>query len=740
MADSNHGAGSAIAKDGVMTQGALQMTGMQASLKPITQALPSPLEVAPGSAASLALALADASLQIKHLADGQVRLVDTLELFNVSLLKVMDARQAQTAGNAEGTKTVAATDKRTPSQALDAAMTDIDQLLMFARHERKALREANLAMASEPVVAASGANAVDLAKVEYAAARSGIGSDRKDASGNIDPVGRRADLQQFARDAAIMATAFKIDVKNAGEIMGGWRESMHLDRAQALDLADATNVLGTQVSLKAESADIGAVVQLQGAAAKAAGMSPEQAAALSAALLSAGNSKAVAGAGLEKISTVLAKGDNASAGQRSAWAELKLDPKVLAAGMKQDAPQAVLTVLEALKSQPAERQAVLATQLFDGNQTILSLVPVIDSVKQAFSLVAEKSTYATSTLGDQGSVLRSAAVRADSTYARRQAYEASTTRLSTASDTALAPVVDASLTAMNGLVSGVAWLAEGLPKAAAAVALAGAVLIPVVSGVFGAVKDKIFEKVAGKVLGEGPAAGNKTTPPDSQRKAPSNDEHSGNRPPASGPGISGKAAKVSKLAKGVPLGLVVAQAGVEMTQGAMTGNLGQAVGTSVGSIGGGVAGGVVGDVAGMAIGRAVGTLAGAVIGSVVPGAGTVLGGVMGGVAGGAIGKVVGGAVGTFVGSDVGAWLAEKVMGTGDRLPSPTEVSKNLNAPQADNRQINFAPQITITAPEQASHQQLAALVVQQIEAQFTPLSMDNLLATRRGAALTDGAV
>lgn len=740
MADSNHGAGSAIAKDGVMTQGALQMTGMQASLKPITQALPSPLEGAPGSAASLALALADASLQIKHLADGQVRLVDTLELFNVSLLKVMDARQAQTAGNAEGTKTVAPTDKRTPSQALDAAMTDIDQLLMLARHERKALREANLAMASEPVVAASGASAVDLAKVEYAAARSGIGSDRKDASGNIDPVGRRADLQQFARDAAILATAFKIDVKNAGEIMGGWRESMHLDRAQALDLADATNVLGTQVSLKAESADIGAVVQLQGAAAKAAGMSPEQAAALSAALLSAGNSKVVAGAGLEKISAVLAKGDNASAGQRSAWAELRLDPKVLAAGMKQDAPQAVLTVLEALKSQPAERQAVLATQLFDGNQTILSLVPVIDSVKQAFSLVAEKSTYATSTLGDQGSVLRSAAVRADSTYARRQAYEASTTRLSTASDTALDPVVDAKLTAMNGLVSGVAWLAEGLPKAAAAVTLAGAVLIPVVSGVFGAVKDKIFEKVAGKVLGEGPAAGNKTTPPGSPRNAPSNDGHNGNRPSASGPGISGKAAKVSKLAKGVPLVLVVAQAGVEMTQGAMTGNLGQAVGTSVGSIGGGVAGGVVGDVAGMAIGRAVGTLAGAVIGSVVPGAGTVLGGVMGGVAGGAIGKVVGGALGTFVGSDVGAWLAEKVMGTGDRLPSPTEVSKNLSAPQADNRQINFAPQITITAPEQASHHQLAALVVQQIEAQFTPLSMDNLLATRRGAALTDGAV
>ena len=742
MADSNHGAGSAIAKEGVMAQDSPERAGAQASVRPIAQTLASPLEAAPESAANLALALADASLQINHLVDGQVRLVDTLELFNASLLKVMDARQAEAAESTDGTKTVAATDKRTPSQALDAAMTDLDQLLMFVGRERKALREANLAMAAEPIVAASGTSAVDLAKVEYVAARSGIGSDRKDASGNVDPVGRQTDLQQFARDAAIMATAFKIDVKNAGELMGGWRESMHLDRAQALDLADATNVLGSHVSLKAEAADIGAIVQHQGATATAAGMSPEQAAAFSAALLSAGNSKAVAGLGLEKISATLAKGENASAGQRSAWAELKLDPKALADGMKQDAAQSLVTVLEALKSQPAERQTVLAAQLFEGNQSILSLVPVIDSVKQAFSLVADKSIYATSTLGDQGSVLRSATIRADSTYARRQAYEASTTRLDTASDIALKPMVDSSLTAMNALVSGVSSLAEALPKATAAVALAGAVLIPLVSGVFDAVKDKVFEKVAGKVLGETPAGGRKTAPSDSKRNPKNHDGHNSNRPSAStsGPGRSGKTPRASRLAKGASLGLVVAQAGFDMTQGAMNGNLGKAVGTSVGSIGGGVAGGVVGDVAGMAIGRAVGTLAGAVIGSVVPGAGTVLGGVMGGVAGGAIGKVVGGAVGTFVGSDVGAWLAEKVMGTDDRLPSPTEISKNLNNPQTDNRQINFAPQITITAPEQASHHQLAALVVRQIEAQFTPLSMDNLLATRRGAALTDGAV
>lgn len=739
MADSNQAAESAIVTDGPLTQGPLEKSGAQASLKPIAQTLASPSEAVPGSAGNLALALADASLEINLLATGQARLVDTLELFNASLLKLMDARQidAADAAGASDTPAQKAADSVTPSQSLDAAMTDLDQLLQFAVRERKTMREANLAMASEPMVAASGASAVDLAKVEYVAAKSGIGSDRVDASGDIDKVGRQADLQQFARDAAIMATAFKIDIKNAGELMGGWRESMHLDRAQTLDLADATNVLGNVVTLKAESADIAAIVQHQGAAATQAGMSPAQAAALSAALLSAGNSKGAAGFGLEKISTALAKGDKASPEQRSAWAELKLDPEALAVGMKHDAAQTLVTVLEALKSQPAQRQAALATQLFDGNQAVLSLVPTIDRVKQAFSLVAEPSSYATSVLGDQSSVARLAAVRADSTQARRQAYEASTTRLDTATDAALAPLVDTSLTAMTGLVNAVSWLAEALPQATAAVTLAGAALGPLIAGVFDAVKDKVFEKVAGKILGEGAAGGNSPTRP---QPSGGNDAPTGKRTPGSAPQSPRKAGRASKITRQVSSGLLLANAAVDVVQGARSGNLGEAVGTSVGSIGGGVAGGFAGEFAGMALGRAVGTLAGAVIGSVVPGAGTVLGGVMGGVAGGAIGKVVGGAVGTFVGSDVGAWLAEKVMGSEDRLPPASQVSDTLTNPQADNRQINFAPQITINAPEQASYEQLATLVVQQIEAQFTPLSMDNLLATRRGSALTDGAV
>ncbi|WP_219406101.1 phage tail tape measure protein [Pseudomonas sp. Colony2] len=732
MADSKFGLRSLIARDGEAIYGSLETAGAGASIQPIAPMLAGPYLLDTVPKAVPGQELANVGAQLTQLVTGQTRLIDTLERFNGSLLDVMGALKTGK-GNSKGG---ASSDTVKPSQALETAMTDLHEVVGFAGHERTQLREANLALASDPMVAASGADAVDLARVEQVGARSGVGKDLET---------RQADLLQFARDSALIAAAFQTDIKTAGEMMGGWRGSMKLDRPQALDLADATNVLGSHASLKADAVDIGSIVR-QSTAARTSGMSPEQVAAFSAALLTVGNNRASAGLAVEKVGAALAKGDGASEGQRAAWAELNLDPKVLAAGMKQDAPQTVLTVLEALKAQPQERQAALATQLFDGNRSILSLVPVIDTLKQAFTAVADKSTYATSVLGDQGSVMRSATGRADSTQAHEQAFQASTTRLETASDTAIAPLKNGALTVLTSVVNGLGWLAESLPKATAALTLAAVVMVPLAKKLGGTVVDKVFDKVAGKVLGEGDAprdaGGNKPDPSGSKGKSQGNDTRQGERTPGkkSGPDAPTKTNRASRIAKRGSLALVVADAGVNLIKGASNGTLKESVGASVGSIGGGVAGGVAGEVAGLAIGRAVGTLAGAALGSIIPGAGTVLGGVIGGFAGGAIGKVVGGVVGTFVGSDVGASLGEKVMSSDDRLPPPEQVSQSLPNAQTDNRQINFAPQINITAPEQTSYQALAALVVQQIEAQFTPLSMDNLLATRRDAALTDGAV
>ncbi len=329
-----------------------------------------------------------------------------------------------------------------------------------------------------------------------------------------------------------------------------------------------------------------------------------------------------------------------------------------------------------------------------------------------------------------------ASTEPESTQRRRQAYEASATRLSTAVDKAQAPVVDTSLMILTEVVDGLTALAEALPKTTAAVTLAGAALAPLVSGVFDAVKDKVFDKVAGKVLGEGSAptgpAGGGTSKGKSATPKGASAKPSLSR-------LIRPVAKVAQSAQKAVLPLLLVGASVDIGRGIAAGDM-KAVGSGVASAGGAVAGGYAGGAVGSFVGGRLGGLAGAALGSIVPGAGTLLGGVLGSVIGSAVGKTVGGAIGNFAGSDIGTWLSDKLMGTPDRLRAPSDVSKDLGNAQSSNRPINFAPQITINAPEQASHQDLATLVVQQIEAQFTPLSMGELYSARTDAALNDGRV
>ncbi|MGY2398655.1 hypothetical protein [Pseudomonas sp. SDO5271_S396] len=328
-----------------------------------------------------------------------------------------------------------------------------------------------------------------------------------------------------------------------------------------------------------------------------------------------------------------------------------------------------------------------------------------------------------------------------STQARREAYEASTTRLSTAVDKAQAPVVDTSLMLLTDIVDGLTALAEALPKTTAALSLAGAALAPLVSGVFGAVTDKLYEKAAEKILGGGasPASSGagKTGESTSTPTKPGKTKGASIKPGRQG--LFGQVAKVGSAVEKAALPLMLVGASVDIGRGLASGDM-KAVGTGVASAGGAVAGGYAGSAIGGFVGARIGGIAGAALGSIIPGAGTLLGGVLGSVAGNLLGKAVGGVVGNFVGSDLGGWLSEKVMGPADRLPPPADVSKNLGAVQAANQALTFAPQITINAPEQASNQELATLVVQQIEAQFTPLSMGDLLGARSGAALNDGRV
>ncbi|BAV73262.1 phage tail tape measure protein, TP901 family [Pseudomonas chlororaphis subsp. aurantiaca] len=217
------------------------------------------------SSISFILALNTASVDIRLLTTA----IDSLKLTLSSQRPLQLASSGSAKAEASGAK---ATDKAAgglqapdlfkSAMAMDAALADLGRVVSLPGNEREELAQDNYRMASYPGIAAGGTTAVDLAKLEYAAAKAGIEND-KGAS-------RRQTLAAFGGDAALMATAFKMPGKDAGDMLAGWRTSMKLDRNQALDLADATNHLG-KLPGDAEAADIGVILQRHGAAATARG-------------------------------------------------------------------------------------------------------------------------------------------------------------------------------------------------------------------------------------------------------------------------------------------------------------------------------------------------------------------------------------------------------------------------------------------------------------------------------------
>jgi len=699
------------------------------------------------SSSSFVLALNTASVDIRLLTTA----IDSLKLTLSSQrpLQLASSGSAKTEAKApdKAAGGLQAPDLFKSAMAMDAALADLGRVVSLPGNEREELAQDNYRMASYPGIAAGGTTAVDLAKLEYAAAKAGIEND-KGAS-------RRQTLTAFGGDAALMATAFKMPGKDAGDMLAGWRTSMKLDRNQALDLADATNHLGKRPG-DAEAADIGVILQRHGAAATAVGLAPEQAAALTAALLNTGTQKADAGAALKGIAAVLGKGEPKSEAQQVALQRLHIDP------LKLDGAGGLTKVLEALQAPDvsSRERSALATTLFgSADEAALRLSQQLPEVQKALAQVADKQQYATSELGDKGSVRQSASAQANT-------FDARLNRMNTAFGSALAPVAEGAMVPIGGVVDGLSSLATEFPKIAAGLALAGAAIAPVVGRLLKSVLDEVFTQVAkkllslaapslpssiGKLFGEGagccggPAGGTESRGPnrrerrqrDRQEKRDRQKNQARTAKPAKravsatalrggllsriGRGLSGSFAGLRSVAGRVasrPLKLL--RAGVNVFKGVRNRDP-KAIGSGLGTLGGAWAG------------SASGAALGAALGSVVPILGTAVGGLLGGAIGGWLGSEAGGRLGEEAGGHLGGEPA-------DRLKSPDEVSKNLAASSVSSQQVTFAPVVNIYGQDQATSRQLVDMVIQQMQMQVMPLMMSNPLAVRRGAALTDGVM
>jgi len=556
---------------------------------------------------------------------------------------------------------------------LETAMADVGKVLTFSddEHEQaagiKAMAADNLVLASDRKIASAGMTAVDLAQIEYAAGQSGIGKDEK------TPEGRRAAIMDFTRDAATMGAAFDIDAQTAGETMAGWQASMKLDRGKTLDLADATNYLGNNFNAKA--ADIAAVVKRFGAVGSASGMAPEQTAALTTALLNPGTEKEVAGTGFKNFLAALTAGDSAPKAKKEQWKELGFSPQKLAADMQKDAPATIMKVLTAIKSAPKEEQAAISTSLF-GSESIGAIQPLIENLEplqQAFAMVADKSKYATSVLGDQASMMQEAEGVAKTSRTSWNAFTARLTRLTTVVGNAMLPALNATLVPLGALVDALSWAGETFPNVTGAIAVAAGGLAALKVGALGMkflglMVGQAFNKAgmarakldvrtaqtainADRAVGRlnaalarvsaGGAGGGGDTDVEPGRKGKGKGKSRGRR-------LAARVAKVGKVAGRVAVPLAVAASGIEAINGLQAGDS-KAVGSGVG----GAAGGLAGAWAGGQVGAAIGTL-------ILPGVGT------------AVGSALGGLIGGLGGSEFGSWLGEKGGQAYDWLTSESE--------------------------------------------------------------------
>lgn len=610
-----------------------------------------------------------------------------------------------------------------PAIEMDSAMADLRQAGQFTPRQSVEMVQSTQHIASAPLVAAGGTRSVDLVRIESLAAKAGIVSNLPNASD------RQFELLRFASDAGVAASAFKMPATDVAEMMIGWRTSMKLKGAEAFDLADATNHLG-KIPGGAKAADIGAVLQRDGAA-TAAGLSPAHAAALTAALLNTGTQKADAGEALKSITTVMGKGDQASATEQAAWKQLGLDPTAVASGLrdKDAAPGTVMSVLAALNAQPAEKRSTLASTLFgDGDQAALRMAQNLADVNGAFWQVKDKSRYATSELGDKGSVRQDALALSKTQQGQWNVLSALNDRLSVATGNALAPATDSSLRSLGSLVDGLSELAESSPEATAAVVLVAAAIKPLVGALFKAVTDEMTNQVAKRILGgvaprlpgrlgevisENFRNADRTAKPEIKPANAAKAEAG----VSSGGSLRGGSASLRSFTRFIP-GAFALSAAPEVVEGAMNGDA-RMVGAGLGTAGGGWAGAS----AGAAMGATVGTFFGPVLGTAI---------------GGAVGAVVGGLAGSWMGRESGSWLGDKLAIPADKLAAPDQVSKDLTNAQTSTQQNTVNANIYINGQDQASASQLANLVVQQITGQFGLMTLPNSLAMRSDAALTDG--
>jgi TP901 family phage tail tape measure protein len=261
------------------------------------------------------------------------------------------------------------------AMAFEDAMADVAKVVEFESvAELSAMGDTVKDLAGRLPMAQEG-----IAAIIAAAAQSGVA---------------KADLAEFAEQAAKMGIAFDLTGDQSGKMMADWRAGMSLSLPQVYALADAVNHLSNRMNATAPA--LGEVIQRAGALAMSCGLAETEVAALGAAFLSAGASPEVASTALSKFVGTLSRAEGMSNRAEEALKSLGFSSVQLAKDMQTDAKGTIFQVMQKLSGMSKDKQVGLLTQIF-GEESIKAIAPLLanmGNLEQAFELVADKAKFA----------------------------------------------------------------------------------------------------------------------------------------------------------------------------------------------------------------------------------------------------------------------------------------------------------------------------------------------------------
>lgn len=266
-----------------------------------------------------------------------------------------------------------------------------------------------------------------------------------------------SDIQEFVTMSAQMATAFGMSQEQAADAIGGYRSAMGLSFEETRSMLDLMNQYANTSSATEE--DIANVMRRIGSLGGQAGMAVKPMTALSATLVSMKVPPEQAATGIKNFLLAMTSGNAATKQQSIAFRKLGFDTVELAKAMQEDAPNAVLSLLNSLKKLPKHEQLSTMLTLFgkESLNVISPLLPQLDLVTRNLEICADETQYA-------GAIAKEAGVRWQSTAGQLQILKNKTNEVAINLGSALLPAINDTIAGVSPLITNFAKFTKENPE------------------------------------------------------------------------------------------------------------------------------------------------------------------------------------------------------------------------------------------------------------------------------------